>query len=182
MTCERSVFSLRSVAESSLESRVPGQVGHRRAGVYGLALGFLRRRLPACEIEHLDGACAGDEAHAGFVGEHDVSRGHAHAGHFDLAMKLLERGADPRLGSDAGATPLFAAINTFWAPKSRYPQQHAYMLQNTTYLDLMSALLKAGADPNARLKKHVWYMSYTFDLLDVDTRGCPRGSSPARGL
>jgi ankyrin repeat protein len=92
-------------------------------------------------------------------------------GHFDLAMKLLERGADPRIASDAGATPLFSAINTFWAPKSRYPQQHAYMLQNTTYLDLMKALLDKGADPNVRLKKHVWYMSYTFDLLDVDTRG-----------
>ena len=35
----------------------------------------------------------------------------------------------------------------------------------------VKAQLKAGADPNARLKKHVWYMSYTFDLLDVDTRG-----------
>jgi ankyrin repeat protein len=92
-------------------------------------------------------------------------------GHFDLAMQLLERGAKPNLASDAGATPLFSAINTHWAPKSRYPQQHAYMLQQATYLDLMKALLKAGADPNVRLKKHVWYMSYTFDLLDVDTRG-----------
>jgi ankyrin repeat protein len=92
-------------------------------------------------------------------------------GHFDLAMKLLEKGAKPNLASDAGATPLFSAINTHWAPKSRYPQQHAYMLQQATYLDLMKALLKAGADPNVRLKKHVWYMSYTFDLLDVDTRG-----------
>jgi ankyrin repeat protein len=92
-------------------------------------------------------------------------------GHFDLAMKLLEKGAKPNLASDAGATPLFSAINTHWAPKSRYPQQHAYMLQQATYLDLMKALLKAGAEPNVRLKKHVWYMSYTFDLLDVDTRG-----------
>jgi hypothetical protein len=35
----------------------------------------------------------------------------------------------------------------------------------------MKILLDAGADPNARLTKHLWYMSYTFDLLDVDTRG-----------
>ncbi len=92
-------------------------------------------------------------------------------GHFDLALQLLERGADANLASDAGAAPLFSAINTVWAPKSRYPQQHAYMQQKATYQDLMQALLVAGADPNARLKKHIWYMSYTFDLLDVDTRG-----------
>jgi uncharacterized protein len=92
-------------------------------------------------------------------------------GHFDLALKLLERGANPNLASAAGAAPLFTAINTHWAPKSRYPQQHAYALQKTTYLELMKALLAAGANPNARLSRHVWYMSYTFDLLDVDTRG-----------
>jgi ankyrin repeat protein len=92
-------------------------------------------------------------------------------GHFDLALQLLARSADPNLASDAGAAPLYDAINTFWAPRSRYPQQHAWMLQETTYLDLMEALLEAGADPNVRLTKHLWYMSYTFDLLDVDTRG-----------
>jgi ankyrin repeat protein len=92
-------------------------------------------------------------------------------GHFDLANMLLERGADPNLTSDAGAAPLFVAINTHWAPRSRYPQQHAYMLQKSTYLDLMKALLDAGANPNQRLTKHLWYMSYTFDLLGIDARG-----------
>jgi ankyrin repeat protein len=78
-------------------------------------------------------------------------------GHFDLAMTLLERGADPNVASDAGATALYAAINLEWAPKSRYAQPRSHEFQNTTYLELMEALLEAGADPNTRLSKDLWY-------------------------
>jgi hypothetical protein len=103
-------------------------------------------------------------------------------GYFDLARTLLERGADPKLASDAGATPLYATINVQWAAKSLYPQPTAQLQQQTTHLQLMEALLEAGADPNVRLSKHLWYMSYNFDLLGVNTTGATPFWRAAYGL
>lgn len=92
-------------------------------------------------------------------------------GRFDMAKMLLARGANPKLASEAGATPLYATINVQWAAKSLYPQPTAQLQQTTHYLELMETLLKGGADPNVRLKKHLWYMSFNFDLLGVNTSG-----------
>ncbi len=92
-------------------------------------------------------------------------------GHFDMMFDLLELGADPNIPSHAGTTPLFAVINTQWAPKARYPQQQAYLQQRATHHDIMRSLLAAGADPNFRLTKHLWFMEYTFSHLGIDMRG-----------
>jgi uncharacterized protein len=92
-------------------------------------------------------------------------------GHFDLAKELLDRGANPRLAADNGATPLYAILNCQWAPKALYPQPRAYQQQNIPYLDLMKAVLDKGVDVNARLKKKVWYQGYSFDLSGVDEIG-----------
>jgi uncharacterized protein len=92
-------------------------------------------------------------------------------GHFDLAMRLLARGADATVTSDGGATPLYGVLNMQWAPKARHPQPADYMQQKIGYLELAEAFLKAGADPNARLRKSLWYTTYNRDLLGVDRTG-----------
>ncbi len=88
---------------------------------------------------------------------------------FDLALLLLERGADPdKASTQNGAAPLWATVNTEWQPRTRYPQPQEHSLSRATYLDVMEALLKAGADPDTRLTKHPWYMVYT----DCGNRNC----------
>jgi ankyrin repeat protein len=92
-------------------------------------------------------------------------------GHFDLAKSLLEKGANPNLAAFNGVAPLFAVVNMQWAPKSLYPNSKAYQQQQTTYLELMQALLEKGADPNARVQRKVWYQSYNSDYAGVDESG-----------
>jgi len=86
-------------------------------------------------------------------------------GQFDLAMVLLERGADPNLTSMAGTAPLFAVLERQWAPRASYSHPTEHLRQNTTHLQMLEALLEAGADPNVRLDSHLWYMEYTFGVL-----------------
>jgi len=93
-------------------------------------------------------------------------------GQFDVAMLLIEHGADPNLVAITdGAGPLFAVLQTQWAPKSNFPQPRAQDLQKTEYLDVLSALLEAGADPNVRLKTHLWYFEYGLTKIGTDLRG-----------
>lgn len=92
-------------------------------------------------------------------------------GHFDLAMWMLEKGADPTRAAFNGVTPLYGVLNIQWAPKSLYPSPKAYQQQQTTYLELMQALLDKGADVNARLQRKVWYQAFNSDFAGVDESG-----------
>jgi ankyrin repeat protein len=92
-------------------------------------------------------------------------------GQFDLASMLLERGADPNLTAENGVGPLYAAINLMWAPRAGYPQPRAHMNQTLSYLEFMTRLLEAGADPNQRVNKKVWYSNFNFDQSGVDEAG-----------
>ena len=92
-------------------------------------------------------------------------------GQFDLAVKLLERGADPNLTADSGLTPLFGTLSREWYPAAPTPGPMDHMYQETTYLELMVSLLLAGADPNARLEYNDWVTELGASNLRLDWVG-----------
>jgi ankyrin repeat protein len=77
-------------------------------------------------------------------------------GHFDVAAALLDQGADPNLGDATGRTPLYAAVDANTMPASNRPAPKV-VENNVSGLDLITALLDHGANPNARLKKQQPY-------------------------
>jgi ankyrin repeat protein len=92
-------------------------------------------------------------------------------GRFDLAMYLVDHGANPNLAQTNGATPLYAVFDIRWAPKSEYPNPLYYAAQRTDYLQLAKALLDHGAHPNPRLKRKVWYTNQNNDQSGIDETG-----------
>ena len=92
-------------------------------------------------------------------------------GNFDLAMHFLAEGADANAVAEDGAAALFTVLNRRWGPKAAYPQPQAFTQQETDYLELLQALIDAGADVNHRTGRHIWYTSFNFDMLGVNFAG-----------
>jgi hypothetical protein len=77
-------------------------------------------------------------------------------------MELIHHGADVNQPlTYVNATPLWLAINAQWQPRTRFPQPQEGGYQKASYLDVMAALLDAGADPEVRLTGHPFFMEYT---------------------
>ena len=70
--------------------------------------------------------------------------------HFDLARYLVERGADVNRWDWWGRTPLYAAVDYNTIPRGGRADRPS--LSETTSLEMIEILLKAGANPNAQLK------------------------------
>ena len=83
-------------------------------------------------------------------------------GRYDLAMVLIERGADVNIATDTdGIAPLFALLQTQWTLRfTDHPQPRAQDNQKAEYLAVLNALLDKGADPNVRLKTHLWFLEW----------------------
>ena len=91
-------------------------------------------------------------------------------GHFDLAMYLIGRGANPKLANKDGLEALYATIDAQWAPIGGGPVPVTGG-EKASYLDLMKALLDHAANPNARLRKKLWYRPMDHDQMWVGTPG-----------
>jgi len=91
-------------------------------------------------------------------------------GNFDVAKLLVERGADVTIASVDGTTPLYAVFNMQWARKTLHPQPTT-KYEKTYYLDLARLILDKGADPNAKLKKDLWYNGFGFSLDSTNATG-----------
>jgi hypothetical protein len=67
---------------------------------------------------------------------------------------------------------VFAVLQTQWAfVYGDHPQPRAQDNQPTQYMDVLTALLEAGADPNVPLRTHLWHSEFFAQKLGLDLTG-----------
>ena len=91
--------------------------------------------------------------------------------HFDVAMLLLDRGADPKpADTSEGVTALYAVIDAKWANRVWYPPPSPEE-EKVHYLDLITAILERDIDIDIRLKAKMWQRQMHGDWVN------PRGAT-----
>jgi ankyrin repeat protein len=73
-------------------------------------------------------------------------------GHFDTAALLVKSGTDPNIAEETGQAPLYAVVDMSSMPQSNRPSPKVERNETTAY-QVMTMLLDAGANPNARLRE-----------------------------
>jgi len=164
-----------------LEKKIPGAAKPEDDGMFrpprergATEIGGMTALLFAARDGHLDAARAlieaGADVNQASAGDKSTPIVMAAAnGHFDLTKFFLDYGADPNVANDLGLTALYAAVDLQWAPKGWFPNP-SIAQEQTSYLDLMKSLLDAGANPNARIAKKLWFRA-SGDHSWIDTAG-----------
>ena len=91
-------------------------------------------------------------------------------GHYTVGKYLLDRGADPNLTNLDGLGAVYAVVNMRYAPVSWAPNPVTDQ-EKVDSIALLKALLAKGANPNAPIRRKLWFSPTSHDTSWVDSAG-----------